>query len=120
MATFPNGIFTTIEEGAANLSGGQLQRLEIARVLLTKPSFLILDEATNTIEATVEATLLSHIRSLGITTLLISHRLSTFKQCDRILVLSQGKIEQDGTHDTLAKTEGPYKKLLEYEIQKKL
>ncbi len=116
----PEGIFTIMEEDALNFSGGQRQRLEIARIILKKPTFLILDEATNALDADVESRVLANIRSLGITTLLISHRLSTFKECDRILVLEEGQIVQDGSHEALARAEGPYKRILEFEIKKKL
>ena len=75
---------------------------------------------TNAIGSFIQAKRLSHIRSLKITTLFIAHRLSTFKLCDRILVLSDGQIVQEGSHETLSKTPGPYQKLLEYEIQTKL
>ncbi|NGX37681.1 MAG: hypothetical protein K1000chlam2_00843, partial [Chlamydiae bacterium] len=115
-----DGYYSQVAEDGNNFSGGQRQRLEIARAILKKPTFLILDEATNSLDAITEANLLANIRSLGISTILISHRLNIFKNCDRILVFEEGAIAQDGTHEQLSKIEGLYKKLLEFEIQKKL
>jgi len=116
----PEGYSYQLEEEGTNFSAGQCQRLEIARILLKKPSIIILDEATSSIDAETEIEILKNIHSLKITTVIISHRLNTFKFCDRILVMESGKIIQDGTHEALSQTPGLYRALLEFEIKKKL
>lgn len=120
IALLAEGYLSTVLEEGINFSAGQKQRLEIARVLLKNPALLILDEATNALDAEVEEKILANIRKLGITTFLISHRLSTFHHCDRILVMDEGSIVQQGTHQELTKQKGLYRNLIELELKKKL
>jgi NHLM bacteriocin system ABC transporter peptidase/ATP-binding protein len=111
----PGGIDGTVQEAGKNYSGGQRQRLEIARALTSRPSVLILDEATSSLDTVAEAHILERIRMRGVTCVLIAHRLSTVRVCDQIIVLEQGRIVQHGTHDALIQTDGPYRSLVTVE-----
>ncbi len=109
----PQGFDTAIEENAENFSGGQKQRLAIARALLTQPRFLILDEATSALDPESEAIFLTQLGRIraGRTVLIISHRLTTLVQCDRIVVLDQGRIADIGPHQELVRRCEIYQRL---------
>ena len=112
--SLPNGFNTEIGERGVRLSGGQKQRLSIARVFLKNPSILILDEATSALDNTTEILIQQSLDSLkkGRTTIVVAHRLSTIKNADEILVVSNGKIVEQGTHNKLIKKpKGLYAKL---------
>ncbi len=114
----PNGYKTKIEERGTNLSGGQIQRIAIARAVLGNPSLLLLDEATSALDADSEEAVQLGLRQAmkGRTVLIIAHRLSTVQGADQIIVLDKGSICEVGTHDELMRRKGRYRVLCEKQI----
>ena len=108
----PMGMHTMISEGSGGISGGQRQRLMIARAIAPKPKVLMFDEATSALDNLTQKTVSESLDSLKCTRIVIAHRLSTIKQCDRILVLDKGKIIEDGTYDELIQGGGFFAELV--------
>lgn len=109
---------TMLEENGANLSGGQKQRLAIARALLKKPDILIMDEATSNLDSITEKAIEKTINDLpeSITTIIIAHRLSTIMRCDKIYVMENGQIIEQGSHNELIAQESKYSNLWKEQI----
>ncbi len=111
--SMPMGMFTLISEGQGGISGGQRQRLLIARAIAPKPRILMFDEATSALDNITQKTVSDSLERLKCTRIVIAHRLSTIKQCDRIIVLDKGHIVEDGTYDELIEKNGFFAELVE-------
>lgn len=109
----PMGMHTIISEGAGGISGGQKQRLMIARAVAPNPKILMFDEATSALDNITQKKVSEALDSLKCTRIVIAHRLSTIKQCDRIIVLDGGKIVEDGTYEELIDKKGYFYELVE-------
>ncbi len=116
---FELGLETVIGERGIKLSGGQRQRIAIARAVLANPKILILDEATSNLDTESEAYIQASLAELmkGRTTFVIAHRLSTIRKADQILVIEQGTIAEQGTHDELIALGGRYYELFTYQAR---
>jgi ATP-binding cassette subfamily B protein len=122
--TFPNGYDTIVGERGITFSGGQKQRASLARAIATNPKILILDDSFSAVDTHTEEEILKNLKEFmkNRTSIIISHRISTVKDADKIVVLSEGKIAEEGTHDELVMRNGiyadlHYKQLLEKELE---
>ncbi|MCS7281651.1 MAG: lipid A export permease/ATP-binding protein MsbA [Desulfobacterota bacterium] len=120
VAKLPSGLYTIIGEKGSRLSGGEKQRIAIARAIYKDAPILILDEATSSLDAASERKVQKALENLirGRTTIIIAHRLSTIIGAERIIVLEKGKIVQEGDHNKLIEEEGPYRRLFEAQYRK--
>ncbi|WP_298880609.1 ABC transporter ATP-binding protein [uncultured Polaribacter sp.] len=118
---FPDGYKTILGERGVTLSGGQKQRVSIARAIIKKPKILIFDDCLSAVDTETEEKILSNLERISkdITTFIISHRISSAKNADKIIVLNEGKITQQGTHNQLITQEGYYKDLYEQQLLEK-
>jgi ATP-binding cassette, subfamily B, multidrug efflux pump len=116
---FPQGFATRVGERGITLSGGQKQRVSIARAVAREPQILILDDALSAVDTKTENNILNSMKKImvGRTTIIISHRVSSAKLANKILVLHEGSIVEEGTHDELVSKEGVYKELFEKQMQ---
>ena len=110
----PGAYQGAVAERGKNFSGGQRQRIEIATALAKEPTILLMDEGTSALDPATEAKVMQHLYDMGMTLILIAHRLETISQCEQIYVIEHGRITQHGTHDELRQMDGLYSNLLKY------
>ncbi|MBR5095249.1 MAG: NHLP bacteriocin export ABC transporter permease/ATPase subunit [Oscillospiraceae bacterium] len=112
----PMGLHTVLSENCGTISGGQQQRILIARAIIGRPAILIFDEATSALDNLTQAAVCESLDKMKVTRLVVAHRLSTIKNCDRILVMDQGKIVEQGNHEELMKLGGLFYRLAARQI----
>ncbi len=113
IAAMPMGMHTFVSEGGTNLSGGQRQRLLIARALALRPRILLFDEATSALDNRTQAIVSESLEKLNVTRIVVAHRLSTIRNADRIYVLQNGRLVQQGNFEQLAHKEGLFSQLIQ-------
>ena len=115
---FIDGYKTYVGERGVTLSGGQKQRISIARAIIKKPELLIFDDCLSAVDTETEEIILNNLNRItkNCTTLIVSHRISSIKHADKIIVLDEGEIIQEGTHQLLSSQEGFYKELYEQQL----
>jgi ABC-type bacteriocin/lantibiotic exporter with double-glycine peptidase domain len=111
LGMLPMGLHTVLTDGGGTLSGGQRQRLMIARALARRPRILLLDEATSALDNRTQALVTETVARLGLTRIVVAHRLSTIAMVNRILVLDRGELVQSGGYDELTQTPGLFRDL---------
>jgi ABC-type bacteriocin/lantibiotic exporter with double-glycine peptidase domain len=116
VADMPMGLHTVVSEGGTNLSGGQRQRLLIARALLHRPRILLLDEATSSLDNKTQADVLRGLEALEVTRVIVAHRLETVQSADRILVISEGRLVEEGTFEKLLEKGGVFADLVHRQL----
>ena len=112
IARMPMGLSTVVGLSRSNLSGGESQRVMIAAALITNPSIVMLDEATNWLDNKSQTAVMNSIENMSATRLVIAHRLSTLQRADRIYVLQSGTVAQQGTYSELVKVDGPFRDMV--------
>ena len=112
----PMGMFTPVSEGSATFSGGQIQRIRIAAALVRNPRIVLLDEATSWLDTQSQEAVMREIGRLAVTRIVVAHRLSTIRAADRIYVLEEGRLVQQGRFEELTATEGPFRELVQQQM----
>ena len=112
----PMGVHTVLSENSGTISGGQQQRILIARAIIGKPSILIFDEATSALDNVTQATVSENLDKMHVTRIVVAHRLSTIKNCDRIIVMDQGRIVEEGNYAELMRKQGLFYQLANRQI----
>ena len=116
IAAMPMGMQTVISEGSSNISGGQRQRILIARALVAKPALVIFDEATSALDNRSQAIVTESLDKLKATRIVVAHRLSTIRGCDRIIVMDEGRVAEQGTFDELMRKQGIFADLVKRQV----
>jgi ATP-binding cassette subfamily C protein len=116
ISEMPMGMQTVISEGSSNISGGQRQRLLIARALVNKPAILIFDEATSALDNRSQAIVTESLDKLKATRIVVAHRLSTIRGCDRVIVMDEGRIAEEGGFDELVEKGGIFAELVKRQV----
>ncbi len=116
ISEMPMGMQTIISEGSSNISGGQRQRILIARALVNKPAILIFDEATSALDNRAQSIVTESLAKLNATRIVVAHRLSTIRGCDRVIVMDDGRIAEEGGFDELAEKGGIFAELIKRQV----
>ena len=116
IAQMPMGIHTVLSENSGTISGGQQQRILIARAIISDPTVLIFDEATSALDNVTQAAICENLDKMKATRIVVAHRLSTIKNCDRIIVMNGGVIQEEGTYDQLMALGGLFRQLADRQL----